>query len=115
VLANSTETIDPIFKKFYSYEKKNYKIPVAVPDLNQDTFWYYKSAYDIDQHWSIRQNAARQRHVDQAISFNLYVKDNIKASELLDLHMHAWEAGLKTTYYVRSTSSEFEDCESCSS
>jgi ribonucleoside-diphosphate reductase alpha chain len=114
-LANSTASIDPIFKKFYSEEKKNYKIPVAAPDLNQDTFWYYKSAYDIDQTWSIKQNAKRQRHIDQAISFNFYVRNDIKAKELLDLHMTAWKEDLKTTYYVRSTSVDAADCESCSS
>ncbi|PKR78195.1 ribonucleoside-diphosphate reductase subunit alpha [Halalkalibacillus sediminis] len=115
IIAGSTASIDPIFKKFYSEEKKNYKIPVTAPDLSEKTFWYYKSAYEIDHHWSINQNAARQKHVDQSISFNLYVKNNIKAKELLELHMHAWKSGLKTTYYTRSTSSDIEDCESCSS
>ncbi|EIT86305.1 ribonucleotide-diphosphate reductase subunit alpha [Fictibacillus macauensis ZFHKF-1] len=116
LIANSTASTDPIFKKEYSEEKKDYKIPVTAPDLNAETTWLYKSAYEIDQKWSIKQNAARQRHVDQAISFNFYVKNTIKAKDLLDLHMTAWKAGLKTTYYTRSTSqSELEACESCSS
>ncbi|GEL77002.1 ribonucleoside-diphosphate reductase subunit alpha [Tenuibacillus multivorans] len=115
LIAGSTASIDPIFKKFYSEEKKNYKIPVTAPDLNSQTFWLYKSAYDIDHTWSIQQNAARQRHIDQSISFNFYVKNDIKAKELLDLHLYAWESGLKTTYYTRSTSSDIEDCESCAS
>lgn len=114
-IAGSTASIDPIFKREYSEEKKNYKIPVTAPDLSPDTFWFYKSAYDIDQTWSIRQNAARQRHVDQSISFNFYVKNTIKARELLDLHMLAWESGLKSTYYTRSTSTEIEECEVCAS
>ena len=114
-IAGSTASIDPIFKREYSEEKKNYKIPVTAPDLSPDTFWFYKSAYDIDQTWSIRQNAARQRHVDQSISFNFYVKNAIKARELLDLHMLAWESGLKSTYYTRSTSTEIEECEVCAS
>lgn len=116
LIANSTASVDPIFRKEYSEEKKDYKIPVTAPDLSPKTSWYYKSAYEIDQHWSIKQNAARQRHVDQAISFNFYVKNTIKAKDLLDLHMTAWKAGLKTTYYTRSTSmADLEDCESCSS
>ncbi|TFB18474.1 ribonucleoside-diphosphate reductase subunit alpha [Filobacillus milosensis] len=115
LIAGSTASIDPIFKKFYSEEKKNYKIPVTAPDLNAKTFWLYKSAYDIDHTWSIKQNAVRQKHVDQSISFNFYVKNDIKAKELLDLHLYAWKSGLKTTYYTRSTSSEIEDCESCAS
>jgi ribonucleoside-diphosphate reductase alpha chain len=115
IIANSTPSVDPIFKKFYSEEKKNYKIPVTAPDLNADTTWFYKSAFLIDQTWSIEQNAARQRHVDQSISFNLYVNHNIKAKELLHLHMLSFKKGLKTTYYTRSTSIELEGCESCES
>ncbi|MFU8688449.1 ribonucleoside-diphosphate reductase subunit alpha [Rossellomorea sp. FS2] len=115
IIAGSSASIDPIFNIEYSEEKSDYKIPVTAPDINQHTFLYYKSAYNIDQHWSIRQNAERQKHVDQAISFNLYVKNNIKAKELLDLHMAAWDSGLKTTYYTRSTSKEIVECEWCAS
>ena len=115
ILAGSTASIDPIFQKSYSEEKKDYKIPVTVPDLNQDTTWLYKSAYFIDQHWTIKQNAARQRHIDQGVSLNLYVQNTIKAKDLLALHLDAWSSGLKTTYYVRSTSVELLECESCSS
>ncbi|MGP4081647.1 ribonucleoside-diphosphate reductase subunit alpha [Pseudalkalibacillus sp. R45] len=116
IIAGSTASIDPIFKKQYAEEKKNSKIPVTAPDLSPETTWFYKSAYDIDQKWSIRQNAVRQRHVDQSISFNLYVRNTVKAKELLDLHLSAWKSGLKTTYYVRSTSHEdVEGCDSCES
>ncbi|MGJ3206067.1 ribonucleoside-diphosphate reductase subunit alpha [Geobacillus thermoleovorans] len=115
IIAGSTASIDPIFLKVYAEEKKDYKIPVTVPDLNEQTIWYYKSAYHIDQRWSIKQNAARQRHIDQAISFNFYVVNTIKAKELLDLHLTAWKSGLKTTYYVRSTSGTIDECDSCAS
>ncbi|WHX40996.1 ribonucleoside-diphosphate reductase subunit alpha [Mesobacillus sp. AQ2] len=116
ILAGSTASIDPIFRLEYSEEKKDYKIPVTAPDLSAETMWFYKTAYNVDQHWSIKQNARRQRHIDQSISFNFYVKNTIKAKALLDLHMDAWKSGLKTTYYVRSTSSsDFDECESCHS
>lgn len=116
IIAGSTASIDPIFRKEYSEEKKDYKIPVTAPDLNAQTNWYYKTAYLIDQKWSIRQNGVRQRHIDQSVSFNLYVQNNIKAKDLLDLHLLAWKSELKTTYYVRSTSSAvIEECESCHS
>lgn len=116
ILAGSTASIDPIFRLEYSEEKKDYKIPVTAPDLSPHTTWYYKSAYNIDQHWSIKQNAMRQRHIDQSISFNIYVRNDIKAKALLDLHLDAWKSGLKTTYYIRSTSgSVIDECESCHS
>lgn len=116
IIAGSTASIDPIFRIEYSEEKKDYKIPVTAPDLEAGTLWYYKTAYKVDQHWSIRQNARRQHHIDQSISFNFYVRNDIKAKALLDLHLDAWKSGLKTTYYVRSTSGlGLEECESCHS
>ena len=115
ILGNGTASIDPVFNRLYFEEKKNYKIPVTVPDLNPKTTWFYTSAYEIDQLWSIKQNAARQKHIDQSQSFNLYVKNNIKAKDLLNLHMTAWKLGLKTTYYVRSTAVDIFECETCAS
>ncbi|WP_338754324.1 ribonucleoside-diphosphate reductase subunit alpha [Bacillus sp. FJAT-52991] len=115
LIAGSTAGIDPIFRKEYMEEKKDYKIPVTAPDLTAETAWYYKSVYYIDQHWSIKQNARRSRHIDQGVSFNLYVRNDIKAKALLNLHLDAWDSGLKTTYYVRSTASNIEECDSCHS
>lgn len=114
IIAGSTASIDPVFKPFYYEEKKDFKIPVTAPDLNYRTYDIYRrSAYIVDQRWSVRQNAARQKHIDQSISFNMYVPNTIRASVLLDLHLQAWKEGLKTTYYVRSTSSDVEECEWC--
>ena len=116
VIAGSTASIDPVFKPFYHEEKKDYKLPVVAPDLDHRTYDIYRrSAYIVDQRWSVRQNAARQRHIDQSISFNLYVPNTIRASVLLDLHLQAWKSGLKTTYYTRSTASDIEECEWCES
>ena len=116
-IGGSTDGIDPIYSVEYAEEKKNFKFKVTAPDLNHITYNYYRRArHELDQVWSIKQNAARQRHIDQAISFNLYVKHDIKAKDLLHLHMEAWRNGLKTTYYVRSTSqAEIAECEACHS
>src|SRR5699024_7313408 len=116
VIAGSTASIDPIFKPFYYEEKSDYKLPTVAPDLNHKTYSVYKeSAYSIDQFWSIKQNAKRQRHIDQAISFNIYVPNSINASVLLNLHLENWKAGGKTSYYVRSTSTDVDNCEWCQS
>lgn len=116
IIAGSTASIDPVFKPFYYEEKKDFKIPTTAPDLTTETYDIYRrSAYIVDQRWSVRQNAARQKHVDQGISFNFYVPNTIRASILLDLHLQAWKEGLKTTYYVRSTANDIEECEWCHS
>ena len=115
-IAGSTASIDPIYIAFYYEEKKDFRRPVAAPGLSLDTWPYYeKGAYKVDQFASVRQNARRQRHVDQAISFNFYVPSTIRASTLLELHMTAWREGMKTTYYVRSNDIDISECEWCSS
>lgn len=115
-IAGSTASIDPIYSAFYYEEKKDYRRPVAAPGLSLETWPYYeKGAYKVDQFASVRQNARRQRHVDQSISFNFYVPSTIRASTLLELHMTAWREGMKTTYYVRSNDIDIAECEWCSS
>ncbi|MEH7376279.1 ribonucleoside-diphosphate reductase subunit alpha [Neobacillus drentensis] len=116
-IGGSTDGIDPIYSVEYAEEKKNFKFKVTAPDLNHITYDFYRrSRHELDQVWSIKQNAARGRHIDQGISFNLYVRHDIKAKDLLNLHMEAWKQGLKTTYYVRSTSqTEIDECEACHS
>ncbi|MDU4696950.1 MULTISPECIES: ribonucleoside-diphosphate reductase subunit alpha [Paenibacillus] len=115
IIAGSTASIDPLYELLSYEEKTTYKIANPAPDLSEKTIWYYKTAFLIDQHWSIDMAGARQRHVDQGQSFNLYVRPDIKATEFLDLHLHAWKAGLKSTYYVRSRALTIEECESCAS
>ncbi|MEH7224916.1 ribonucleoside-diphosphate reductase subunit alpha [Bacillus sp. JJ1566] len=116
-IGGSTDGIDPIYAAEYAEEKKNFKFKVTAPDINHRTYEFYRKArHEVNQIWSIRQNAARQRHIDQGISFNLYVRHDIKAKDLLELHLESWRQGLKTTYYVRSTSqAEIEECELCHS
>lgn len=116
-IGGSTDGIDPLYAVEYAEEKKNFKFKVTAPDLDHNSYNFYRrTRHVLDQTWSIRQNAARQRHIDQSISFNLYVCHDIKAIELLNLHREAWRQGLKTTYYIRSTSqAEIEECEACQS
>ena len=90
-------------------------MPRVAPGLSPETYWYYKSAYTIDQQWSVRAAGLRQRHIDQAQSMNLYVTNDYSFRQILGLYILAFEQGVKTVYYVRSKSLEVEDCDSCSS
>ena len=47
------------------------------------------------------QLANRQRWIDQGQSVNLY-NDNTSLKYLNDIYIHAWNCGLKTTYYLRN-------------
>ena len=114
-IAGTTAGIDPIFKKFFVEEKKGSFTPKTAPELNDETFWYYKEAHYINQLWSIRACVARQRHIDQAQSFNLYITPDVKAKDILDLYVESFKSGIKTIYYVRNRSLEMDECTSCSS
>ncbi len=115
IIAGTTAGIDPIMHKYFLEEKKGEILPRVAPDLNAQTFWLYKSAHSVDQHWSIKANGIRQRHIDQGQSFNLYITTEHTMRQILDLYIQAWEQGVKTIYYVRSKSLEVDVCESCSS
>ncbi len=90
-------------------------LPRVAPEINDATYWMYKSAYLIDQEWSMRAAGVRQRHIDQAQSVNLYITTDFTMRRLLNLYLTAWKSGVKTIYYVRSKSLEVEECESCAS
>ena len=114
-IANTTAGIDPIFKKFFIEEKKGSFTPKAAPDLCAENFWLYKEAHHINQSWSIKACGIRQRHIDQAQSFNLYVTPEVKAKDILQMYIDSWQEGVKTLYYVRNQSLETDECTSCSS
>ena len=114
IIAGTTAGIDPVMKKFFLEEKKGSMLPRIAPDLNADTYWYYKNAHLIDQTWSVRACGVRQRHIDQAQSMNLYITNDYTLRQVLSLYILAWECGVKTLYYIRSKSLEVEECESCS-
>lgn len=67
------------------------------PDIKEK----YKTAFDRDMFKLIECNAVRQKWMDQSISFNLYNK-HTSLKYLNDLYMACWDAGLKTTYYLRN-------------
>ena len=115
IIAGTTAGLDPIMKRFFLEEKKGSMLPRVAPELSNETYWMYKSAYLINQKWSVRASGVRQRHIDQAQSMNLYITNDFTMRQILDLYLLAWKEGVKTIYYVRSKSLEVEECESCSS
>ena len=115
ILVGTSAGLDPIMHRFFLEEKKGAMLPRVAPDLSQETYWYYKSAHTIDQTWSLKAAGARQRHIDQAQSVNLYITNDFTLRQVLALYLQAWEEGVKTLYYVRSKALEVEECESCAS
>jgi ribonucleoside-diphosphate reductase alpha chain len=97
-------------------------LSLANGNIPEDLKEKYKTAFDRDMLKLIEATAARQKWIDQAISFNLYNKGT-SLKYLNDIYMSCWESGLKTTYYLRnraaskvekSTSSEDPEPTACS-
>ncbi|MGL5649286.1 MAG: ribonucleoside-diphosphate reductase subunit alpha [Clostridium sp.] len=113
-LAGTSEGVDPVMSRFWLEEKKGSITPKTAPGLSDETYWYYNSAYNIDQTWCVQMNGVRQRHIDQGQSFNLYITTNYTMRGIMNLYIEACKAGVKSIYYVRSKSLTVGDCESCS-
>ena len=74
---------------------------VSLLNIPEDLKQIYKIAFDRDQEKLIEATAARQKWIDQGISFNLYNgKTSLKF--LNDIYLHSANEGLKSTYYLRN-------------
>jgi ribonucleoside-diphosphate reductase alpha chain len=76
-------------------------LSLANGNIPEDLKAKYKTAFDRDMFKLIECNAARQKWMDQSISFNLYNKGT-SLKYLNDIYVSCWESGLKTTYYLRN-------------
>jgi ribonucleoside-diphosphate reductase alpha chain len=61
----------------------------------------YPTAFEVDYEWVVEAAARRQKWIDMGQSLNLY-QASTSGKKLGDMYMRCWEAGLKTTYYLRS-------------
>ena len=89
------EMLDRI--KYYDGELSEIEeIPADLRDM-------YRTAFGIDYQWIIAAAARRQKWIDQSQSVNLWLAvPDLKV--LSHMYRAAWHAGLKTTYYLRTTS-----------
>lgn len=72
-----------------------------IPDLLKEVF---KTATELKQLWIIIHAADRQPDICQAQSINVFFpSEGADAEEITQTHYYAWEWGLKSLYYLRST------------
>lgn len=69
----------------------------------------FKTAQEIDQRWIVDLAAERQEYICQAQSLNIFVPGNVSKKYLHEIHFRAWQKGLKSLYYCRSTSIQRAD------
>ena len=72
--------------------------------LDDDQKRVFRTAREINQFELIKQAADRQPFVCQGQSLNLFVDPEADPTYIFKLHLSAWKAGLKSLYYLRSSS-----------
>jgi ribonucleoside-diphosphate reductase alpha chain len=63
----------------------------------------YATAFEVQPVWLVEAAARRQKWIDQAQSLNIYMA-GASGKKLDETYKLAWIRGLKTTYYLRTTS-----------
>ncbi len=68
----------------------------------------YSTAFEVDATWLVEAGARRQKWIDQAQSLNIYMA-GASGRKLDETYKLAWLRGLKTTYYLRTTSATYSE------
>ena len=107
ILVGTTQTIEPVYKRKWFEENLSGLIPVVVPNLNPDTYAFYKPAYEVNQLDIIKAAAVRQKWIDQGQSTNIFLSlDKASGKYMNQIYTLAHKLGCKSTYYLRSQSPE---------
>jgi ribonucleoside-diphosphate reductase alpha chain len=69
----------------------------------EDVKALYATAFEVEPVWLVEAAARRQKWIDQAQSLNIYMA-GASGKKLDETYKLAWVRGLKTTYYLRTTS-----------
>ena len=72
-----------------------------VPRIPDELKEIYRTAWEVPQRALIDMAAERGAFIDQSQSLNLFM-ETPTIGKLSSMYLHAWKAGLKTTYYLRS-------------
>ena len=72
-----------------------------IEEFNDELKLIYRTAWEIPMRSLIDMMAERGAYIDQSASLNLFM-ESPNIGKLSSMYMHAWQKGLKTTYYLRS-------------
>jgi len=110
---SATASVMPIMERIEERTYGNSKTYYPMPYLNSENWFFYKEAYDMDMFRVVDMVATIQRHVDQGISFTLFLKDTMTTRDLNRIDLYAHHKGVKTLYYARTKDTSQEGCLSC--
>jgi len=75
----------------------------SIDRVPQNIKTLYATAFEVEPMWLVEAAARRQKWIDQAQSLNIYMA-GASGKRLDDTYKLAWLRGLKTTYYLRTSS-----------
>lgn len=109
-IVGSSSCTEPAFlSQFY---KTNLSGPYKVVDTAikyvGENYHLLKEAFYVDQMWTIKAAAVRQKWICQSQSTNLFAKLGVTGRDLDVWYTQAEKLGLKTTYYLRGQSDTAE-------
>lgn len=110
---SATASVMPIMERIEERTYGNSKTYYPMPGLSPQTWFLYKEVYDMDMMRVVDMIATIQRHVDQGISFTLFLKDTHTTRDLTRIDLYAHYRGIKTLYYARTKDMGAEGCTSC--
>ena len=112
-ILSSTASVMPIVDTIEVREYGDSTTFYPMPYLTNDNYFFYKSAYDMDQKELIKLISVIQRHVDQGISTILYTNSSDNTRDLAKYYVYAHKMGLKSLYYTRTRKGTIDECVSC--
>ncbi|MFF0860038.1 class 1b ribonucleoside-diphosphate reductase subunit alpha, partial [Bacillus velezensis] len=110
---SSTAGVMPIMERIEERTYGNSKTYYPMPGLSAQNWFFYKEAYDMDMFKVVDLIATIQQHVDQGISFTLFLKDTMTTRDLNRIDLYAHHKGIKTLYYARTKDTGQDSCLSC--
>ncbi|ASB87695.1 class 1b ribonucleoside-diphosphate reductase subunit alpha [Bacillus sonorensis] len=110
---SATASVMPIMERIEERTYGNSKTYYPMPGLSPQNWFFYKEAYDMDMFKVVDMIATIQQHVDQGISFTLFLKDTMTTRDLNRIDLYAHHKGIKTLYYARTKDTTAEGCLSC--
>nr|WP_240909234.1 class 1b ribonucleoside-diphosphate reductase subunit alpha [Bacillus paralicheniformis] len=110
---SATASVMPIMERIEERTYGNSKTYYPMPGLSVKNWFFYKEAYDMDMFKVVDMIATIQQHVDQGISFTLFLKDTMTTRDLNRIDLYAHHKGIKTLYYARTKDTGQEGCLSC--
>jgi ribonucleoside-diphosphate reductase alpha chain len=111
---SATASVMPIMEKIEQRTYGNSKTYYPMPYLNSKTWFFFTEAYYMNMFDVIDMISTVQQHVDQGISFTLFLTDKMSTRDLSRIDLYAHHKGIKTLYYARTKDTTQEDCLSCS-